>query len=137
MAVLLGFYQIRKRPTVVICCHFLWSFVPLVSGHPGGRILERIPDKIEGWDDIQADLKVFTAIVDVLLRNGILRQSTTPDQIKRSEILSALKRNLLPGGLRPTATTRYHLTDLGREFIKACQVPKRDNGPEADCHTWY
>jgi hypothetical protein len=37
---------------------------------------------------------VFTAIVDVLLRNGILRQSTTPDQIKRSEILSALKRNL-------------------------------------------
>lgn len=85
----------------------------------------------EGGDDLQSDLSDFATTIDVLVRNGILRESTTPNPIDVSKIVSDSKFTKgLPRSIEAKVTTRYHLTDLGTQFVRACKAPSSGQ-PEA------
>jgi hypothetical protein len=96
------------------------------------RISSLTVDEIkEGGSDLKADQSDFAATIDVLVRNRILRESTTPNPIDVSKIVSDSKWiKKLPRSLDATATTRYHLTDLGTQFVKACQAPSSTSSPD-------
>jgi hypothetical protein len=77
----------------------------------------------EGGDDLRADLAEFASTIDILTRNGILRESTEPEPIDLSQITARLDLNRLPRTVEVRATAQYNVTDLGAQFISACRAP--------------
>jgi Abortive infection alpha len=77
----------------------------------------------EGGDDLRADRAEFAATIDILIRNGILRESTEPEPIELSRIASRFDPNRLPRSVDVTAKTQYNITELGTQFVRACRAP--------------
>jgi hypothetical protein len=79
----------------------------------------------EGGDDLHADFESFAAMTGILVRNGILNESAEPNPIDVSKFASNLAPISMPRSIEVTATTRYRITELGAQFIKACQAPSK------------
>jgi hypothetical protein len=77
----------------------------------------------QGGADLQAELSDFAATIEILVRNRILRESDTPNRIALSDVAADVERGRMPRSLEATTTTRYYFTDLGMQFVKACQSP--------------
>jgi len=122
----------RRRPT-----DFLFTIADLSSVYTYAGLSRRprlfsltVGEIKEGGDDLRADLAEFAATIDILMRNGVLRESTTPEPIDLSKIAADINQNRMPRSLKVPATTQYHLTELGVQFVSACRSPSSSQ-PEA------
>jgi hypothetical protein len=105
----------------------------LLSGYVAAGLSRRprligptVGDFREGGDELQSDLSDFAATIDILARNGILKETVTPNAIDLFSLATHIKKHQIPRSLEATAATRFLLTDLGRQFIMACQAPPFD-----------
>jgi hypothetical protein len=77
----------------------------------------------QGGETLRADQTGFSTTIEVLLRNGILSQLTKVNPIRLDHVEDYVRQGGTLRELEPTTTVRYRLTDVGRQFVRACDVP--------------
>jgi hypothetical protein len=93
-------------------------------GSPPHLRTTKLTDHDEKGGNPKTESSELATTIDVLLRHRILGESTSPDPIDVSKIVSDSKWTRgMPRSIEATVTTGYHITALGIGFVKACQVP--------------
>jgi hypothetical protein len=82
-------------------------------------------DMKEHGADLSADLKEFALTLALIKRLGILTENVINESIDLADIAAQVKRNQLPSKLDLESKTTYTFTQLGTQFMNACQKPAK------------
>jgi hypothetical protein len=77
----------------------------------------------EHGSEINDDLIDFDAMMDVLTRNRLTKESAQAERIDMSRVSSDAKHR--PRSVEVKVKTRYLVTELGTRFIEDCRPPQK------------
>jgi|ERR1035441_3310510 hypothetical protein len=74
-------------------------------------------------DELRLDFEDFHYLLDLLTRNGILRDSVSTPPIDLTPFIPTARRMNMPKKIAVKQETSYYFTHLGIAFMRACRQP--------------